>query len=115
LKEEAFTMEINVSFKQMSASDVSRDYAQEKSERLKKYFQGKIIVKWSFAVDKLQKIAHCHLLGNNMDYFAESSTEDLRASIDETIDKIEKQVKKHKEIVKDHLHRNGHRLPAVGV
>ena len=44
-----------------------------------------------------------------MDFFGEASTEDFKASIDSALEKIEKQIRKHKEIVKDHLHRNGHR------
>jgi putative sigma-54 modulation protein len=57
-------------------------------------------------------VAHCHLVGNSMDYFAEAATEDFYAAIDMTVDKIEKQLKKHKEIVKDHLHRHGRRAIA---
>lgn len=106
-------MVLNMSFKHMDPSDAIRAYTTEKSERLKKYFNGKINVTWNFSVEKLNQIAHCHLVGNNMDYFGEASTEELRASIDLALEKIEKQLRKHKEIVKDHLHRNGHRQPAT--
>jgi putative sigma-54 modulation protein len=102
-------MTLNVSFKHMDSSNALRTYASEKSERLAKYFRGKITVSWNFTIEKQYRVAHCHLVGNNMDYFAEAATEDFYASIDETIEKIERQLKKHKEIVKDHLHRNGRR------
>ncbi len=99
-------MMINVSFKHMSASDAIRDYATEKTERLKKYFNGKTHVTWTFSVEKTEHIAHCHLVGNHMDYFGEASNDSLQESIDMALEKIEKQVKKHKEIVKDHLHKS---------
>ena len=101
-------MTVNMSFKQMDASDAIRTYASEKSERLTKYFNGRINVNWNFSVEKQLHVAHCHLIGNNMDYFAQAETESLHASVDTVIDKIERQIRKHKEIVKDHLHRNGH-------
>ncbi len=100
-------MTVNTSFKHIRPSNAIKAYAKEKSEKLKKYFQGRITVSWNFTIEKQAHIAHCHLLGNHMDYFAEANTEDgLYAAIDLAIDKVEKQVHKHKEIVKNHLHRS---------
>jgi putative sigma-54 modulation protein len=106
LKEIAMTFK--ASFKQMRSSETIRNYAQEKCEKLEKYFNGRISVTWNFSMEREDRLAHCHLTGNNMDYFGEAQTEDLRASIDLVIEKIEKQVRKHKEIVKDHLHHRDH-------
>lgn len=105
-------MNLNISFKQMDSSDALKDYTAEKSERLAKYFDGKITVTWNFTIEKQNRVAHCHLMGNNMNYFGEASTEDLYASVDVAVEKIEKQLRKHKEIVRDHLHKHGHRTPA---
>lgn len=104
-------MVLHMSFKHMKASNTIKAYANEKSERLAKYFRGRTSLTWNFSVEKVKRVAHCHLVGNNMDFFGEAATEDLRVSIDRTVDKIERQIRRHKEIVKDHLHRNGHRLP----
>lgn len=103
-------MTLNVSFKHMDSSNSLKAYAQEKSDRLSKYFKGKITVSWNFTIEKQFRVSHCHLVGNNMDYFAETSTEDFYSSIDETVEKIEKQLRRHKEIVKDHLHRQARRV-----
>lgn len=102
-------MNLSMSFKNMDPSDAIEVYTTEKSQKLAKYFNGNIHVTWIFSLERLHRTAHCHLVGNNMDYFGEESTEDLRASIDMALEKIEKQIRKHKEIVKDHLHRNGQR------
>jgi putative sigma-54 modulation protein len=104
-------MTLQISFKQMRASDAIKRYASEKSENFAKYFRGRITVTWTFSVDKHLKVAHCHLVGNNMDYFGQAETSDMYGSIDVVLEKIERQIRKHKEIVKDHLHRNGHRVP----
>lgn len=104
-------METHYSFKHMEPSNSLRDYAQEKSKKLEKYFHGKIHVNWNFSHEKQNRIVHCHLMGNHMDYFGESISDDFMASIDMALEKIEKQIRKHKEIVKDHLHRQGHKVP----
>jgi len=41
-----------------------------------------------------------------MDYAVEAGTSDPYASIDIAIERIERQIKKHKEIVKHRLHRH---------
>ena len=99
-------MILNISFKHLDATDAIKNYATDKSQKLKKYFKGKISVTWNFSIERQNQIAHCHLVGNHMDYFGEAETADLYASIDSAVDKIEKQLRKHKEIVKGHLHRN---------
>jgi len=104
-------MELTVAFKQMGPSDAIKFYVREKSERLESYFKGKITVKWNFAVMKEGHSAHCHLVGDHMDYFGEEVSEDLHISIDRVVEKIERQLRKHKEIVRDHLHKHGHRTP----
>lgn len=104
-------MNINISFKDLDSTEAIKNFAREKSGKLEKYFRGRISVNWNFSIERQNQIAHCHMMGNNMDYFAEAVTSDLYASIEQCVDKIEKQLRKHKEIVKDHLHRNGHRVP----
>jgi putative sigma-54 modulation protein len=104
-------MQINISFKHMDASEAVRSYAIEQTKKLEKYFRGRTSVAWNFVVEKQNQVAHCHLVGNNMDYFGEGSTQDMYASIDVAIDRIEKQLRKHKEIVKGHLHTDRSRIP----
>ncbi len=95
-------MHLNISFKQIESSDSLKTFIEEKSATLKKYFSGNISINWNISVEKQNKIAHCHLVGNSMDYFGEGSTQDFRASVDVALDKIEKQIRKHKEKVTNH-------------
>lgn len=100
-------MNLNVSFKHMEPSEYLRKFIEEKSETLKRYFDGKITATWNLSMEKQDRVAHCHIVGNHMDYFGEATTEDFKASIELTLDKLEKQIRKKKEKVKDHLHRGG--------
>ncbi|OFZ78657.1 MAG: ribosomal subunit interface protein [Bdellovibrionales bacterium RIFOXYD1_FULL_53_11] len=95
-------MTVNMSFKHLEPTDAIKAYAADKSDKLKKFFDGKTAVNWNFTVEKQNHIAHCHLVGGNMDYFGEAITTDLYASIDEAVDKIEVQLRKHKEKSKKH-------------
>ena len=100
-------MNLNFAFKHMTASDAIRTFTTEKCERLERYFQGNLSVSWNFSVDKLVQAAHCHVVGNNIDFFGEGHTEDLRTSIDEALEHVEKQIKKHKDIVTHHHCKDG--------
>ena len=99
-------MDLQISFRNMHSSDFLQGFIQEKSQTFNKYFDGKLTLKWIISAEKLGKVAHCHITGNQMDYFAEADTSDFRGSIEEVIDKLERQIRKHKEILKDHLHKN---------
>lgn len=105
-------MFVDIKFKQMDPSEAIKAYAREKTARLEKYFRGRISVTWHLSVESQNHVAHCHVVGNNMDFVGRAATTSLYASIDEAIDKIERQIRKRKEIVKDHLHRHGHRTPS---
>jgi len=95
-------MIVDVSFKHMDPSDALRDYMKEKSEKLKKFFDGKVHLTWNFTKEHEEFIAHCHLVGNHMDYFGEARATEAYASVDQTIHRIEKQIQKHKEIITGH-------------
>jgi len=101
-------MNIELSFKNLEATPSAKNYVMEKTEKLKKYFQGKVHVTWNFSVERQNLIAHCHLTGNHMDYFGEAETNDIYASVDLALDRIERQLKKRKEIIKNKLHRHTH-------
>jgi len=98
-------MNLNISFKHVDSSETLKTFIEEKSGALKKYFDGKISMNWVLSMEKVNRIAHCHLVGNNMDYFGEGITEDFKASVDLTLERLEKQIQKHKEIVTNHHHR----------
>jgi putative sigma-54 modulation protein len=104
-------MNIHITFKNMNPSNSLRSFIEEQSQGLSKYFNGKITLTWVLSHEKLDHIAHCHLIGDHMDYYGESSTQDFKASIDLVFDRLEKQIKKHKEIVKNHHHTTTQKDP----
>jgi len=100
-------MNLKTSFKHVEPTDSLKSYISDKSSKLNKYFKGRIGVTWNITFENQTAVAHCHLVGNQMDYFGEAQAPNFFAAVDDAIDKIERQVRKHKEQVRDHLHAGG--------
>lgn len=99
-------MNTTISFIHIDSTDWLKTFIEEKSKILSKYFDGKVSVTWKISMENQARIAHCHLVGRDMNYFGEGNTEDFKASVDQALEKIEKQIRKHKEIVTNHLHKS---------
>lgn len=99
-------MQIHMTFKNMDATEALKSHAEAKSERLKKFLPESTDFEWIFFVEADNHVADLRVVGPHIDYFAQAKTSDMYQSIDDVVDKLEKQLRKHKEIVKDHLHRN---------
>ena len=95
-------MHITVTFRHMDSSDALRAYAEEKTERFQKYLSEPIEVHWVLSVEKIRHIADATIAGSGVTIKAEESTGDMYSAIDAVLDKLEQQVRKHKEKLKDH-------------
>jgi putative sigma-54 modulation protein len=78
-----------------------RDYVYEKLERIERHFDTVTQVHVILSVEKLRQKAEAtiHVAGN--DIFADAVDEDMYAAIDALTDKVDRQIKKHKEKVTD--------------
>ena len=95
-------MQIDYVFKSFDSGTEIKTFIDDKTSKLKKYFDGKIHAKWTFTQEKAGYISHLHVMGNNIDYFGEAKNDNLLSSIEEAVERVEKQLKKHKEILKEH-------------
>ncbi len=95
-------MQVNVTFRHMESSETLRKYAEEKTERLSKYLFEPIEVHWVLAIEKIRHIADATVAGTGITIKAQEDTQDMYSAIDSVIDKLENQVRRHKERVKDH-------------
>ncbi len=99
-------MEVHYTFKNINSTEAIKAQAKIHAEKLKKYTSGDVSANWVFYVEGDQHVADLRLKGAHFDFFGQAKTESLYDSIDLAILKIEKQLKKHKEKLKDHLHRD---------
>ena len=95
-------MIVKISYKHLESTPAINEMTERKSEKLKKYFKGKLNLNWNFTVEKKAQIAHCHLVGDHFEFFAEATTESIYSAIDEVISHLERQVRKNKELVTRH-------------
>ncbi len=101
-------MNANVSFRNMDSSTSLRNYATEKLERIcDKYVQGKVDASVVMTVEKFRHIANFTLQIKNLTVKGEQRSEDMYSSIDMALDKIEKQLRRHKDRLRDHKPTNG--------
>ncbi|RAL22367.1 ribosome-associated translation inhibitor RaiA [Lujinxingia litoralis] len=96
-------MNANVSFRNMDSSASLRNYATAKLERIcDKYVQGKIDASVVMTVEKFWHIADFTLQIKNLTVKGAERSEDMYSSIDLALDKIEKQLRRHKDRLRDH-------------
>jgi putative sigma-54 modulation protein len=95
-------MDITVTFRHLESTDALRDYAREKVSRIKKYVGSPADVAVVLSLEKHRHQAEITLNTNGITVNARDVTEDMYAAIDLAVDKLARQVKKHKEKHKDH-------------
>lgn len=95
-------MNIKISYKHLESTPAIDEMTRKKSEKLNKYFEGNLNLDWNFTVVKHEQIAHCHVTGAHIEFFAEASTDSIYSAIDEVVAHLERQIRKNKELVRNH-------------
>ena len=95
-------MQVSVTFRNMEPREVLREYVQEKISKLKKYFDYPLEANVVLIVEKHRHIAEVTLVANRLTINAQEETEDMFSAIDRVLDKLERQILKHKEKIKRH-------------
>lgn len=100
-------MQLNLTGHHVDITDALRDYVTTKLERLERHFDHVTNVHVILSVEKMRQKAEAtiNMKGNNI--FAECEDENMYAAIDALIDKLDSQVRKHKEKVTDHRRTEG--------
>ena len=101
-------MQLAVTFRHMNTSPAIKDYAKEKVDRITKYLPDPIKAHIVLSCDRgYHHIADVVItLHNGIVIKGEEVTEDMYSSIDLVMAKIERQVRKYKEKIRDHRPNN---------
>ena len=100
-------MHSSVTFRHMESSEALRSYAEEKSDRIGRYLHEPIEIHWVLSVEKHRHLADATVVAGGVSIKACEETEDLYSAIDKCLDKLEIQVRKHKEKIKNHKFGDG--------
>jgi putative sigma-54 modulation protein len=100
-------MEINISYRHLDSSPAVDAKIREKLEHLKKYFHGKMNVNWVCSVDGHQQHkSEVNINVGQNNFHANAVDKNLYNTLDMALNKIESQVRKKNEKVKDKIHRH---------
>ena len=108
-------MNLTISGHHVEVTEPMRDYVTSKLERIVRHFDQVVDAKVILTVDNqkekgLRQRAECNIQVKGNQLFAESANPDMYAAIDELVDKLDRQVVKHKVKLQDHHHESAKRL-----
>jgi putative sigma-54 modulation protein len=109
-------MNIIINCRQMDLTRNLKEYAEEKIGRFSKYLNNITEASVTLSVEKYRHKAEVHLKANGSLLQAESITGEMYSSIDDVVEKLARQVKKHKDkIVSSRKGRSKSTMPSESV
>ena len=108
-------MNLTISGHHLEVTPALRSYVTDKLDRITRHFDQVVDVKVLLSIENQtekegRQKAECniHVKGNDM--FAESAHHDLYAAVDDLVDKLDRQVVKHKARIRSHHHQSPKRM-----
>ncbi len=108
-------MNLTISGHHLEVTPALRSYVTSKLDRITRLFDLVVYYKVFLTFEKQKEKerrqrAECNIHVKGSDLFAESSHADLYAAVDDLVDKMDRQVVRHKGRIKDHHHEAPKRL-----
>jgi putative sigma-54 modulation protein len=95
-------MDVTVAGHHVDVTDSLREYVESKMERLERHSDQMTDIHCILTVEKLEHRAEATIHLNGGTIHADSVEPNMYAAVDTLIDKLDRQVKKHKEKLTDH-------------
>ncbi|HBV77214.1 MULTISPECIES: ribosome hibernation promoting factor [Vibrio] len=95
-------MQINITGHHVDLTDALNEYVNTKFQKLERFFEHINNTHVVLRVEKLQQVAEATLHVNHGEIHASSQNENMYASIDDLVDKLARQLSKHKEKLSSH-------------
>jgi putative sigma-54 modulation protein len=86
-------MNISITFRQMDATEAVKAYATEKISKLQKFLRQPLHGQVTLSCQKMEHTAEVDLHSGGKHYHASETSEDMYATIDMVIDKLERQIR----------------------
>ena len=99
-------MQINITGHHVEVTPPLRAYVTEKMQRISRHFDHVISINIILKLERHQQEAEATLQAAGKTMFANQHDNDMYAAIDGMVDKLDRQVRRHKQKLRDH---HGHR------
>ncbi|MFT4191022.1 MAG: ribosome-associated translation inhibitor RaiA [Comamonas sp.] len=108
-------MNLTISGHHLAVTPALRSYVTTKLDRITRHFDQLVDVKVLLTIDNMKEKekrqrAECNIRVKGNEVYAESAHFDLYAAVDELMDKIDRQVIRHKSRQQNHAHEPAKRL-----
>lgn len=102
-------MNLTISGHHLEVTPALRGYVTQKLDRIMRHFDQVVDVRVLLSIENQKEKqgrqrAECNIHVKGNDLFAECASEDLYAAVDELVDKLDRQVVRHKDRLQDHQH-----------
>lgn len=95
-------MQINFTGHRLEVTPALKTFTKEKFNKLERHFDKITAINIVFDVEKLRQIAEATILISKAELHASAESEDMYAAIDTLVDKLDRQLIKHKEKTREH-------------
>ena len=95
-------MQLSISGHHLDITEAIKQHYIEKLSKIKHHFDHLINIKMILGVDKDVQKAEATIHVSGADLFAKAESDNLYVSIDQMVNKLDSQIKKHKEKLNDH-------------
>ena len=95
-------MQLNISGHHLDVTEAIKQHSIEKLSKIKHHFDHLININMILGVEKDVQKAEASIHVSGADLFAKAESGDMYASIDQMANKLDAQIRKHKEKLNDH-------------
>ena len=103
-------MQINYTFRNLDTSNAIKEYARDKVERVNKYLDRASEAHIVYTLERHHHVCDITIHAGQFSLRGREKSEDMYASVDLAMDKIERQLKRYKEKLKHHKGGAHHHL-----
>lgn len=86
-------MNITITFRHMEGTDAAKRFAQEKVSKLQKFLRQAMNAQVTLSVEGLEHVAEVSIQSGSAHFHASERSQDMYASIDMVLDKLERQIR----------------------
>ena len=95
-------MQVSVTGRHVEVTEAMKQHVEDKISNLKRHFDHVTDIHVILTVEKLEQKAEATVQISGAKLFADDVKEDMYAAIDNMVDKLDRQIIKHKEKVQSH-------------